>query len=84
MVRQFSPAHAAIRARGSATARSRLPRSFGWATIGGVETFLCLERTLLRHVAESLLLGPSQPLLDLAQSRQSRFWSEVTPTFQAH
>jgi hypothetical protein len=57
---------------------------FDPASIDCVETFPCLERTLLRHVEESLLRGPSQPLLDLALSRQSRFWAEVTPTIQAH
>lgn len=57
---------------------------FDTATIDCVETFPCLERTLLRHVEESLLRRPSQPLLDLALSRQSRFWAEVTPTIQAH
>src|SRR5262249_16411446 len=48
------------------------------------ETFPCLERTLLRHVEESLLREPSPPLLALALSRQSRFWAEVTPQIQAH
>ncbi len=56
---------------------------FNSATIDRVETFSSLERTLLRHVEESLLREPSQALLDLALSRQSRFWSEVTPTIQA-
>jgi hypothetical protein len=56
---------------------------FDPAAIGCVETFPCLERTLLAHVEGSLLRGPSQPLLDLALARQSRFWSEVTPTIQA-
>lgn len=56
---------------------------FDAATIENVETFPCLERSLLRHVEELLLSKPSQPLLDLALSRQSRFWSEVTPKIQA-
>jgi hypothetical protein len=56
---------------------------FDPATIENVETFPCLERSLLRHVEELLLSKPSQPLLDLALSRQSRFWSEVTPKIQA-
>jgi len=47
------------------------------------ETFPCLERALLRQVEEALLEGATTDLLDLASSRQSRFWSEVTPTIQA-
>lgn len=53
-------------------------------TVTQVETFSCLERALLRHVEDSLLEGATHDLLDLATSRQSRFWSEVTPTIQAH
>ena len=53
-------------------------------TIAEVETFRCLERALLRHVEDALLEGATHNLLDLATSRQSRFWSEVTPTIQAH
>ena len=53
-------------------------------TIAQVETFPCLERALLRHVEDALLEGATHNLLDLATSRQSRFWSEVTPTIQAH
>jgi hypothetical protein len=47
------------------------------------ETFPCLERALLRHVEQALLRGPSQRLVDLALSRQSSFWAEVTPQIQA-
>jgi len=53
-------------------------------TIAEVETFPCLERALLRHVEDALLESATHDLLDLATSRQSRFWSEVTPTIQAH
>jgi len=53
-------------------------------TIAEVETFPCLERALLRHVEEALLGDATTDLLGLATSRQSRFWSEVTPTIQAH
>ncbi len=56
---------------------------FDPSSIGCLDTFPCLERALLRHVEDSLLDRPSQALLDLALARQSRFWSEVTPTFQA-
>lgn len=52
-------------------------------SLGCLDTFPCLERALLRHVEDALLDRPSQALLDLALARQSRFWSEVTPTFQA-
>jgi hypothetical protein len=53
------------------------------ASLGCLDTFPCLERALLRHVERSLLDQPRRELLDLALARQSRFWSEVTPTFQA-
>lgn len=48
-----------------------------------LETFPCLERALLLHVEQALLEKPRRELLDLALARQSRFWSEVTPTIQA-
>ena len=53
-------------------------------TFADVETFPCLERALLRQVEDALLEGATHNLLDLGTSRQSRFWSEVTPTIQAH
>ncbi len=58
--------------------------SFQPSTIAEVETFPCLERALLRNVEETLQVGATPDLLDHATSRQSRFWSEVTPTIQAH
>ena len=39
---------------------------------------------MLREVEEALLQESTVDLLNLASSRQSRFWSEVTPTIQAH
>ncbi len=48
------------------------------------ETFPSLEWALLHRVEEALLGEPSRGLLELALSRQSRFWAEVTPTIQAH
>jgi hypothetical protein len=57
---------------------------FDPAAITEVETFACLERALLRNVEEALQGGATTELLDLATARQSRFWSEVTPTIQAH
>jgi PglZ domain len=53
-------------------------------TIAEVETFPCMERALLRQVENALMEGATHDLLALATSRQSRFWSEVTPTIQAH
>jgi hypothetical protein len=52
--------------------------------IVGIETFLAVERALLRHVEESLLEGARPDLLELAQCRLSRFWSDVRPKVQAH
>ncbi len=57
---------------------------FNSGKISEVETFACLERALLRNVEETLQGGAIPDLLDLATARQSRFWSEVTPTIQAH
>ena len=48
-----------------------------------VETFLALEKALQRHVEQSLLESPSEGLLQLAESRLSRFWSDVLPPVQA-
>ena len=56
---------------------------FDPASISCLDTFPCLERALLVHVEESLARQATSELLDLALARQSRFWSEVTPTFQA-
>jgi hypothetical protein len=53
-------------------------------TIAEVETFACLEQALLRNVEETLQGGATHDLLSLAIARQSHFWSEVTPTIQAH
>jgi len=49
-----------------------------------VETFLAVERALLHHIEDSLLESPSEALFVLAESRLSRFWSDVTPALQAH
>lgn len=48
------------------------------------ETFMAAERVLLHHVEDSLLRHPTDALFVLANSRLSRFWSEVTPSLQAH
>lgn len=49
-----------------------------------VETFLAVERALLHHIEDSLLESPNDALFVLAESRLSRFWSDVTPALQAH
>ncbi|MGO9468217.1 MAG: PglZ domain-containing protein [Isosphaeraceae bacterium] len=59
-------------------------RDKGQRTKDYTETFACLERALLRSIEEVLQGGATPDLLDLATARQSRFWSEVTPTIQAH
>ncbi len=56
------------------------------AELGGQlvpETFPCLERDLIQRVETRLLDRAIPDLLELAVSRQSRFWSEVTPKIQA-
>ena len=49
-----------------------------------IETFPAVERALLRHVENALLESATTDLLELAQSRLGRFWSDVTPSIQAH
>ena len=56
---------------------------FDHDSITCLDTFPCLERALMVHVEGVLTDQPTSDLLDLALARQSRFWSEVTPTFQA-
>lgn len=56
----------------------------GQWTIDQFETFLATERALIRHLEHALLETADGKLLALAQSRLSRFWSEVTPAIQAH
>lgn len=53
------------------------------SAIGGIETFLVIERALLRHVEAELLEKARPDLLGLATGRQSRFWAEVEPAIQA-
>lgn len=52
-------------------------------TLQQTETFLALEWALQRHVETSLLAMPTDELLELAQSRLSRFWSDAVPAIQA-
>ena len=49
-----------------------------------IETFLAIERVLIQHVENALLESANNKLLALAQSRLSRFWSDVMPSIQAH
>jgi hypothetical protein len=51
--------------------------------ITGIETFLAVEKALLRHVEGELLEKARPELLALATARQSRFWAEVEPAIQA-
>lgn len=46
------------------------------------ETFLAVERTLLRHIENELFETASASLLDLAVARRSRFWADVEPTVE--
>ena len=52
--------------------------------IVAIETFLAVERALLRHVEESLLEKATDELLALAKSRLASFWAEAMPSIQAH
>lgn len=56
---------------------------FDPATIIDNDTFLAIERALLRHVENQLLDSASPDLLRLAIARLSRFWAEVEPPVQA-
>jgi hypothetical protein len=51
--------------------------------VGDLETFLALDRVVQRQVEQSLIESPNDGLLELAQSRLARFWSDVMPPVQA-
>lgn len=51
--------------------------------ITGVDTFLAVEMALLRYVEAELLKQARLDLLEIATSRQSRFWAEMEPAIQA-
>lgn len=78
--------------RGSyVSAATRLERDYRLAhlpldpeNLGELETCPAIERALQRHVEERLLASATAELLELAESRLSRFWSDVMPTVQAH
>jgi PglZ domain len=61
---------------------SKLP--FDATKIVSVETFLALERALLRHVETALLEKATDELMALAKSRLASFWAEAMPPIQAH
>jgi hypothetical protein len=58
--------------------------NFDPTKIVAIETFLTVERALLRHVEESLRTQASDDLLALATSRLASFWAEAMPPIQAH
>ena len=51
--------------------------------ISSSETFLEVERALCHRVIEQILKQPTADLVELAQQRQSSFWSEHLPNIQA-
>lgn len=74
-----------------ATASKKVEHDFSLATLDfdakkivAIETFLAVERALLRHVEESLLEKATDELLTMAKSRLASFWAEATPPIQAH
>jgi hypothetical protein len=73
------------------TASQKVEQDYKLATLAfdaekivAVETFLTVERALLRHVQESLLEQATEDLLALAKSRLASFWAEAMPSIQAH
>jgi hypothetical protein len=58
--------------------------AFDAKKIVGIETFLAVERALLKHVEVSLLEKATDDLLSLAKSRLACFWAEAMPPIQAH
>lgn len=49
----------------------------------GIETFLAVEKALLRYVETELLEQARPDLLEIATDRQSRYWADVEPGIQA-
>ena len=73
------------------TASQKVEQDFSLSTLDfdakkivAIETFLAVERALLRHVEESLLEKATDDLLSLAKSRLASFWAEAMPSIQAH
>ncbi len=57
--------------------------AFNPQCIAANETFLAVERAMLRHVENQLLEASNADLLRLAVARLFRFWAEVEPAVQA-
>jgi hypothetical protein len=69
---------------------ARVEKEIGLATINltreqiaEAETFLAIERKLQRSIEGELLNQASEPLVEMARSRQSSFWAEQMPEVQA-
>ena len=58
--------------------------TFELSEIAKVETFLEIEKQLLRGIQKSLLDVPDEDVVAIGRSRQSSFWSEYFPRIQAH
>jgi hypothetical protein len=56
----------------------------GQRAIDHLETFLAIERALMRHVEHTLLQSADEIFLELTESHLSRFWSDVMPAIEAH
>lgn len=56
---------------------------FGLQEISGNETFMEVENALCHKVVQRLLSKANSELVELAQQRQSSFWSEHVPGVQA-
>jgi hypothetical protein len=76
---------------GYVAAATKIEQDFALRTVefdaeksADIETFPAVERALMRHVEGQLLNGAGPDVLDLAQSRLSRFWADVNPMIQAH
>lgn len=57
--------------------------NFKLSEISASETFLEVERALSHRVIDEILNRPNEELVELAQHRQSSFWSEHSPNIQA-
>lgn len=72
-------------------ASQKVEQDFSFSTLNfdpqkiiAIESFLAVERALLRHVEESLLEKATDDRLTLAKSRLASFWAEAMPSIQAH
>jgi len=81
--RQFLRDSYVARATRVAQELSLAGMAFEQSGIAGVETFLETERSLQRGVEAALLHAATGEMVELAQSRQSSFWSEHLPDVQA-